>query len=101
MIKDIWAEYKKKDEEESKQREEVWAKYKKKLEEDSKQREEAWAKTKSQLDKQDELQTRFERILNKWEEQAERQDLILESQEKALKIKQPEKKQGQVYDLDY
>ncbi len=44
---------------------------------------------------------RYDNLLKRYEEQAERWDLILYAQEKALKINNQKRKQGQAYELDY
>jgi hypothetical protein len=48
---------------------------------DIKQREEAWMQAKQQQQKEAELQVRFEKLLGKWEEQAQRFDRILDAME--------------------
>lgn len=65
----------------AKKNEEAWAAYQKQDAEEAERREKAWAESDKVLEKDKELQARWEALLTKQEQQAERFDHILQKWE--------------------
>jgi septal ring factor EnvC (AmiA/AmiB activator) len=97
---DVWQQYRKQQEEYQKGLEEYkrqqaqyqkrMAEHQKLMEEDTARRKQAWETAEKQQKIEGELQARFEKILDKWEEQAKRYDRILDAMEKKYEVKTDE-----------